>query len=352
MKKIKFFLKILLIVIVIFIVAFSSKNKISYADFTIGGYTIHHIDDFKNYIRNNTYSFINASDNTFFGEEFTSDIYGGVSYLTEEYRYVTCLCHPINRPAEEVWRRVVDVFTIKYENGGYVITHNGRTLNQPSSTIGKINIPKLAYLIEYQSNVPSDGKNMNYTAPGNVALAETFYDMRVKSNTQYANYANDNVSGVAFINVSNSQFFQSDTGHFYMTHSDSEDSDGAANQSKALQLLSSAQRYGNEALNYKELSKKSTYFNAEKQDSDYIIGPLKVDYGGKGVNSITIKANRARKNATIYWSKNKYGNWSRAISDIPSNEEFYLKISSTEPLENKDIDVTINQESMEIYTAK
>lgn len=353
MKKIKIFLKIIIITILVFIVVFSSKSRTSNASFTIGSYTIDHIDDFKRYIRENTSTFINANDSTYYGETFKSDSSGGVSYLTEDYRYVTCLCHPINSPNGEVYREVSDVFTIEYGSNGYTITQNGRTLSQAGlNSAGKGNIPKLAYLIEYQSTVPSDGKNMNYTAPGNVALAETFYDMRVKRNSVYANYANDNRRGIAFINVSQPEFFQSDTGHYYMTHDDSEDFDGAANKRKAKQLMSEAENYATEVASYESIKKISTYFDAEKQDSDYIIGPLEVQYGGKGINSVEVKVGRVKEKADISWSYNGYSNWNNSVSSIPSNEKFYLKISNSDSLVNKDVSVNIIQDSMMLYKAK
>ena len=62
-----------------------------------------------------------------------------------------------------------------------------------------------------------------------------------------------------------------------------------------------------------------------------VVGPFKVDYSGTSINGVKING---KKTSTAYWTDkadlSKEKNWSKTLSKIPINEEFYLALKKSE----------------------
>ena len=115
-----------------------------------------------------------------------------------------------------------------------------------------------------------------------------------------------------------------------------------------------ASQYINEVSNYRNITKKkaSESMKLEKSGSKYIVGPLRISYGSKGVNSIKLIGDSKNINATFRWSFQK-SNWKEIIGNIQSERDFYIEITTNSNLDNyKKVELEFTQDSIPVYTAR
>ena len=124
-----------------------------------------------------------------------------------------------------------------------------------------------------------------------------------------------------------------------------------------------AKEYGINASSYKEITvnnaESAKVISHDFSSGDTILGPFNVTYGDwkYGIDSINIHSDQKdwtdSSGGQIYYSTS-LTEWSNVLSNIPSNKDFYIKISDSGEEFNKgsNLTVTINQAPIEYIRAK
>ena len=112
-----------------------------------------------------------------------------------------------------------------------------------------------------------------------------------------------------------------------------------------------AEKYATEVSQYKKISKVNP--TKASEINEIVLGPFKMEYGGKKVESVKINADgQDLVGNVIVCDKN--GNGSSSI--IPNNTEFYIKLVNGGSIYNfgnyEKVEVTFTQEKLKVYTCR